>query len=162
MQQCGCIKDIFNFSILPYNCCKDLYYQDLSYWMDESYGSSYTKPESYELTITGPAGDQIQQVGVSGLTKLSLSCLDGLYCFKVINCDGIELSRNYLLTYKLDNKIECLYLMREDLREEVDRISYLLDTAKIAAERGLEQKAYEYLERVKDMLSRYDCKCDCK
>lgn len=159
---CSCIKDIFNFHILTTNCCSELYFQDASVWMDSTYGSDYAKPDTFEINIVGPTSSVTQEVSTSGLTKLELGCIDGLYCFKFVNCDGAELSRNYLHTYKLDNKIECLYLNRDDLRVELDLIKHIVSAAKIATERGMQERAYDYLEHAREKLSYYDCNCGCK
>lgn len=163
MMDCSCIKDIYDFNIESRNCCKTIYYQDLSLWMDATYDEYYTKPSEYEIIIKKPSGTELRQnVSTEGFTLLNnINCDDGIYCFSVYNCDGVKLTRNRLLAFDLESKIDCLRSQKEDYSEQMWLAERFLNDAKIQAERKKELRARELYLKAAELISRYDCKCSC-
>jgi hypothetical protein len=170
---CNCIKN-FNYNI-SFNTCKYIVYQDLSTWVEA--------PSSYEIFIKLPSSNDFISITtlVTGVTIIDSIILGistdevvnlpaGIYCIKVVNCNGDIIYKDFLnlcdYECKLSNLLAVVDLTKPDyvldeLLETYLKIKILLDGAKAKFECDWcstdELKCL--LDLIKSKLNKLDCNC---
>ncbi|HMT03384.1 MAG TPA: hypothetical protein PKD00_08790 [Burkholderiales bacterium] len=169
---CNCIKE-FNYHI-SFDTCKRLIYQDLSTWVESpSYYDVYIKlPTSSDfisLTVSVTGVTIIDSV-LLGISEEPINLPAGIYCIKIINCNGDVIYKDFLnlciYKCKLSNLLAVVDLTKpnyelKELLEEYSSIKLLLDgaEAKFECDWCSTKELKCLLDLIKDMLNKLDCNC---
>lgn len=165
---CSCIRgEGFDFSIRNPECSY-IAYDDMSDWMTDT---NYLIPSAYMISIKNPNSTGFIDVEVStektnkitaAELGISSECLiDGIYCLKTEDICGINYTRFFAITYKLDCCFSQLLLQAETeedwqwLRDTRNRIDQIHEAAKMKNER----LAINLYTKVRRDLSRKNCNC---
>lgn len=165
---CECIAGLYKFS-LNYLDCKSIQYTDLSLWMGDN---GYATPSDYivEITVPGYSTPVEVSVGTYGSTNITSATLglpteclpDGIYCFRVVNCDKI-----YTATKAMVCGLRCgLYRATEKAKTDkewnvVHELEMLITSVELYAERGMTQSAQDAFDKAQRTLHNINCNCPC-
>lgn len=168
MIDCSCIRgEGFDFSIRNPQCSY-ISYDDLSDWIDEV---NYLIPTQYNISIKIPNTSEFKTITVSTektnkitSTELGISseCLiDGIYCLKTEDICGINYTRFFAITYKLECCLSQLLLNAEtdDDWDELMTLKLKIEQIHEAAKMKNERQAINLYTYVRRLLSRKNCNC---
>lgn len=165
MNNCSCIKGVFNFNIeTPDN--KNIIYTDISDWMLDEVHSI---PENYTIKISLPESSLSKEIIVSAKSKtstrieasdLELGCIpDGIYNISTTSC-GIPYHKKIALIPNL----YCCYkrlISTEGITTEsntiLTHIKYVINNSDIQNIKA----ASENFEKAQKLLERIKCNCNC-
>lgn len=167
MAKCSCIRNNnYDFNLNVYSCYS-LIYTDLSEWMTEE---QYVIPESYNVEVTSPDGqkailtiktDQANKITSEHLYSIPGLCItDGVYCFKIDNCQDI-ITKSKAITCKLECRKDSLVIKAssdedwENIKEIESHISAIHSQANIGNFTEA-NKEYKFAKKLLDNLN-----CDC-
>lgn len=164
---CSCIKNNnYDFS-LSYPSCYSLIYSDLSEWMT---GEHYVIPDIYTIEITPPEySTKSISVKTFGATKITSNDLfgaeglcisDGIYCFKIDNCQDI-LTKYKAITCKLECRKDNLVLKANSSEdwENVRKVESLIYSIHANANNGNYREANSEYKFAKKILDNLNCDC---
>lgn len=164
---CSCIKNNnYDFS-LNYPSCYSLIYSDLSEWIS---GEQYVIPETYNIEVTPPEyPSKLISVKTLGSTKITsedlfdaegLCISDGVYCFKIDNCQDI-LTKYKAVTCKLECRKDNLIIKASSSEdwENIRKIESLIYSVHANANNGNYREANLEYKFAKKILDNLNCEC---
>lgn len=161
---CGCIKEVFDFSLTYPGKCNHLLYKDLSEWVSIE---NFSTPTNYEVEIELPNGSK-ETVTVSGTqeTKINLGCLqDGNYTFTLHDLCGETYTRTKAVTCNLNCGLQKLIVksIRENkFEDEIEEVRNLIAGIEAQTELQNFQSAKSLYDIAKEILDGLNCDCGCK
>lgn len=170
MNNCHCIKGVFNFIIeTPDN--KNIIYTNLSDWM---FDETHSIPDFYKIKITLPGSSITKEVQVAAKSKtstrieasdLGLTCIpDGPYKFSVGEEDG-GCGTDYWKEVVVIPNLYCCYkklVAIEGVTPESNKILDHMEAALSNSEIQNIKAANEDFRMAKKLLERIKCDCICK
>lgn len=164
---CSCIRNNNYDFVIDSSSCYSIIYTDLSEWMTEE---QYTIPTTYTITVTPPEYSSVDlTVNAFGATKITSKellgieelCLpDGIYCFKIDNCQEI-LTKYRAFTCKLECRKDNLILKASSPEdwENVRKIESYISAIHSHANVGNFNEANYNYKFAKKILDNLNCEC---
>lgn len=162
MNNCSCIKGVYDFKLESYDC-RTLLYNDLSDWVADE---GFEKPESYPITISRPnrVSSETVEVSTEGYTKLtpedfgdpaSWLIPDGIWKFEFENC-GTLYTKHVAVTCLLQCKIDSLLAQNKSITL-ITEYQARLDKIKLAVKHNNLKNASKMFKLLTEDLACYNC-----